>query len=216
MNFAYLPLVATDMVRRMRSHQMSRAVFFFGGWNAIQAHIDAWVRSAHQKQPGITFTGYPYPSGAGWDYKSAINSSTKLRASAVTAIQACKADAIYIVGHSSGCAISNAVDKALKDTSKIHLVALDGFAPDEDQRKRPTTQVWAAWSGDAKSKINKSLHYDDLEPLLKSSLQKYQALTECTTKLALHFSLVNAHATDTRVTSIATGYTDCEANLAWL
>jgi len=201
---------------------MRTCVFYFGGWNAIQAHTDAWVRSAHQKQPGIAFTGYPYPSGAGWDYDDAITSSKKLRASAVAAIQACRADAIYIVGHSSGCAISNAVDKALTDTSKIHLVALDGFAPDKDQRdrkdqsNRPTTQVWSAWSGDGKSTFYKSLHYDDLERLLKTSLQKYQARADCTTMTALHFSLVNAKATDKRVTSIATGYTDCEANLVWL
>ena len=194
---------------------MITAVFYFGGWNAIQAHIDAWVRSAHQKQPSIAFTGYPYPSGAGWDYDSAINSSKKLRASAVTAIQACRADAIYIVGHSSGCAISNAVDKALKDTSKVHLVALDGFAPDEDQRDRPSTHVWSAWGGDVKTRY-RAKNYDDLKRLLQNELLEYYAGTGCTTKLALHFSLVNANATDSVVKNIATGYDKCDANLAWL
>jgi hypothetical protein len=34
--------------------------------------------------------------------------------------------------------------------------------------------------------------------------------------LALHFSLVNANATDSVVKNIATGYDKCDANLAWL
>jgi hypothetical protein len=33
---------------------------------------------------------------------------------------------------------------------------------------------------------------------------------------ALHFSLVNAAATDSTVKSIATGYAQCRANLVWL
>src|SRR5262245_33710532 len=123
---------------------MSTAVFFFGGWNAKPEHVDAWVRSAHQKKPSVDFNGFPWPDGVNYDYDSAIDGSKKLRQSAVAAIQASKADTIYIVGHSSGCAISNAVDKALKNTDKIVLVALDGFAPDSEQRKRPSTQVWGA------------------------------------------------------------------------
>ncbi len=194
---------------------MNYSVFYFGGWNATQLNINDWVRSAHHQQPGIKFTGYPYPTGAGWDYKSAINSSEKLRTSAVIAIQASRADAIYIVGHSSGCAISNAVDKALKDTSKIRLVALDGFAPDQDQRDRPSTQVWSAWGGDVKKRYQ-AKNYDELKPLLQNELLEYYAGTNCTTKLALHFSLVNTNAADSVVKSIATGYDQCEANLAWL
>src|SRR5262249_49395004 len=142
------PLLSEDQTK------MSAAVFFFGGWNASQNDIDAWVRSAKQQKPSITFTGFPYPSGASWDYDSAVDGFKKSGQykSAVAAIQACSADSIYIVGHSSGCAISNAVDKGLKDTGKVVLAALDGFAPDSDQGKRSSTQVWAAVNGDAKSK----------------------------------------------------------------
>jgi hypothetical protein len=194
---------------------MSYAVFYFGGWSAIQANINDWVNTAHHKQPGIKFTGFPYPGGAGWDLKSAIDSSVKLRAAAVKAIQASKADAIYIVGHSSGCAISNAVDRALTDTSKIHLVALEGFAPDQAQRDRPSTQVWSAWGGDQKKRYQ-AKNYNELKPLLQNELLEYYAGTDCTTKVALHFAVVNTNATDKVVTSIATGYDKCEANLAFL
>lgn len=138
------------------SKPRSYSVFYFGGWNAIQANIDAWVRSAHHQQPGIAFT-----------------------------------------------------------TSKGHLVALDGFAPDQDQRDRPSTQVWSAWGGDQKTRYQ-AKNYDKLKPLLQNELLEYYAGTACTTKLALHFSLVNTNATDSVVQSIATGYDKCEANLAWL
>jgi hypothetical protein len=192
---------------------MSASVFFFGGWKASQTDIDGWLRSAKQQKPNIAFTGFPYPSGAGWDYDSAVHGFKKSGQykAAVAAIQACSADSIYIVGHSSGCAISNAVDKGLKDTSSVVLVALDGFAPDGDQRKRSSTQVWGAVNGHAKSK-----NYNDLKRLLGHRLKEYQATPDCTTKLALHFSLVNAAATDKLVTHIATGYTHCQANLVWL
>src|SRR5262249_29460559 len=133
----------------------------------------------------------------------------------VDAIQACTADKIYIVGHSSGCAIANAVDKdvtkGLKDPSKFVLVALDGFAPDDDQLARSSTQVWAAVNG-----VHQSLHDKDLKDLLGSRVQEYPAKKDCTTKWALHFSLVNANATDNLVQGVATGYTNCEANLVWL
>src|SRR5262249_9219608 len=130
---------------------------------------------------------------------------------AVAAIQACKANTIYIVGHSSGCAISNGVDKGLNDTRKVALVALDGFAPDADQRSRSSTQVWSAVNGNAKSK-----NYKDLKRLLGNDLQEYPARKDCTTQLALHFSLVNAAATDGTVRHIVDGYFKCEANLVWL
>jgi hypothetical protein len=46
------------------------------------------------------------------------------------------ADNIYIVGHSSGCAIANKVNSLLKgDHKNITLVDLDGFAPSGDQKR---------------------------------------------------------------------------------
>lgn len=193
---------------------MSTSVFFIGGWNANQVHINAWVQSAQQQKPSIAFRGFPWPDGVTSSPGTSVVKGSKEDGQfkkVVDAIQACSADKIYIVGHSSGCAIANAVDKALTNTSKIVLVALDGFAPDGDQLKRSSTQVRAAVSG-----VHKSKNYKDLKDLLGSRLQEYSAKKDCTTKWALHFSLVNAAATDGLVHGVSTGYAQCEANLAWL
>ena len=58
------------------------------------------------------------------------------------------------------------------------------------------------------------MHYKGLKDSVGNRLQVYQA-TDCTTKLALHFSLVNAAATDKIVDSIKNGYRQCKVNLAW-
>src|SRR5262245_51355385 len=100
---------------------MSTFVVFFGGYQATQDHIDAWLGSAGTRARGTQFIGFPWPKdmdpGPG---KDDIQTSDAYK-SAVAAIQASSAGEIYIVGHSSGCAIANAVDSALKDTSKVSL-----------------------------------------------------------------------------------------------
>lgn len=189
---------------------MSTSVFFFGGFNATQNHIDAWVKSAKQQKPNIDFSGFPWTSGdASYPAETVVKGSKKSGRykSALDAIQACGADSIHIVGHSSGCAIANAVDKDLKDTSKVVLVALDGFSPDGDQLKRSSTQVWGAECGGVTSK-----NY----PGPSNGRRKVYQATDCKKLWALHFSLVNAAATDGTVHGIPTGYFQCKANLAWL
>jgi hypothetical protein len=193
---------------------MSASVYFFGGFLASPTDMKVWLGSARAQKSDsdIVFDAYPWPSGANFGAKSAISTFTNSGQydKALAAIKACKADRIYIVGHSSGCAIANHVERNLDDHDKIWLVALDGFVPDGNQRGRSNTQVWAAVCGDAKS-----LHHDDLKGVVGADLKVYQA-TNCKTKWALHFSLVNANATDSAVTSIDKGYVNCRANLAWL
>jgi hypothetical protein len=188
---------------------MSACVFFFGGYKATQTDMNVWVGSAKALKPDIEFSAFPWPSGASSGAHSAVTTFTNSGQykSAVAAIQASKADSIYIVGHSSGCAIANAVDKGLQDTSKVVLVALDGFTPDGNQLGRSSTQVWGAVCGDVKS-----MNY----PGSAKGRRRIHQAKDCKTKWALHFSLVNAAATDKLVTSIATGYAQCRANLAWL
>jgi hypothetical protein len=130
-------------------------------------------------------------------------------------IKASRADLIYIVAHSSGCAISNAVDDALKDHSKIALVALDGYAPSKKQRGPDRfTQVWSA-----KCDKLKSLSFDKLQSVVGADLQVYQP-TDCndkTTKWSLHFSLVNKSASSIEIKNAGDGgYRKCDANLMWL
>ena len=75
-------------------------------------------------------------------------------------------------------------------------------------QRRPSTQVWAAVCGNTKS-----LNYPKGQ--VGGRLNVYEA-TDCKKLWALHFSLVNAAATDGTVHGIATGYFQCRANLVWL
>jgi hypothetical protein len=185
---------------------------FFGGYKATPTDINVWSASAKAQKPDVTFDGYPWPHGASSDAESAVSTFTTAGsyAEAIGTIQECATDVIYLVGHSSGCAIANAVDRGLKDTSKVILVALDGFVPSSKQLARPSTQVWAAECGSAKSR-----NHDGLKKAIGSRLKIYKA-TDCYDSWALHFSVVNSAANDKVVTKIAEGYAQCRANLMWM
>ena len=99
-------------------------------------------------------------------------------------------------------------------------MALDGYAPSGAELTRPSTQVWIAEGG-----AGKSLHHDDLQGRIKEFNRKakvqiqaniYKAAADCSTKLALHFSLVNVSSSNTLVTHIPEGYKNCQANLSWI
>jgi hypothetical protein len=203
---------------------MSAYVLFFGGYKATISDIKAWTDSAIKQKPGVTFDGYPYPDGASADGGEAVkaftNSKTHDYATAIKKIEASKSDVIYIVGHSSGCAVANAVDAGLKDHTQIILVALDGYAPSNAQLARPSAQVWVA-----ESDTGRSLHYMDLQDRIKdynlkakvkTQVKIYKAAANCSTRLSLHFSLVNLSSSDTLVQHIPNGYKDCQANLTWI
>src|ERR1700733_7355793 len=99
---------------------MNQAVFFFGGYQATITDIKAWTADAIKQKPGVTFDGFPYPHGASWDGEEAVkafkHSETHDFAAAIKQIESSTSDVIFIVGHSSGCAIANEVDANLKDT----------------------------------------------------------------------------------------------------
>lgn len=192
---------------------------FFGGYKAKPEHVDRWLASAKKQKPGIEFGVRPWPSGAATpdgDDGVSVFKQTGQFDSLVAALKASPADKIYIVGHSSGCAIANAVDKevtkGLKDKSKFVLVALDGFRPDPDQLTRDNTQVWGAVSG-----AHKSYHYPkpDEKRKLGKKFKEYTAKTGVTTEFALHFSLVNTAITND-TGNVKQGYDNCEANLKWV
>ena len=191
---------------------MSPYVLVFGGYKATLTDINVWCASAAAQKANVTFDGYPWPSGASSDAESAVSTFTKAGnlAQAIATIQECATDLIYVVGHSSGCAIANAVDRGLKDTSKVILVALDGFGPSHAQLARPSTQVWAAKCGKSVSR-----NHDALKKVVGGRLQIYKA-TDCYDEWALHFSVVNSAANDKAVKNIATGYAGCRANLMWM
>lgn len=191
---------------------MGAYVLFFGGYHATRTDINVWCASAAAQKADVTFDGYPWPSGANADAASAVATFTHAGsfAQAIGTVQECPYDRMYLVGHSSGCAIANAVHRGLKDTSKVVLVALDGFSPNREQLAKPGTQVWAAECGSAVSR-----NHDALKKAAGGGLRIYKA-SNCYKEWALHFSLVNSAANDDTVKSIKTGYANCRANLCWM
>src|SRR5262245_34041364 len=123
---------------------MSTFVLFIGGYGAKIGDIKLWTGSAGGQKQDWIFDGYPWPPSAkapgklaDSDAKSAVAAFTAANSlpEAVKKIVDGKYDEVYIVGHSSGCAIANKIDEelmvALGETStvKVNLVALDGFRP---------------------------------------------------------------------------------------
>jgi hypothetical protein len=202
---------------------MGTFVLFIGGYGAKIGDIDHWKSSAAGQRSDLTFDGYPWPPSA----KDASDTSAlaafnaaKSMPEAIKKILDSKCDEVFIVGHSSGCAIANSIDeelmKALGKTSKVtvNLVALDGFLPSAAQRHRPTTQVWCA--DDSKDASHTSLNYNSVTNV--KGFKTYHA-QGCTNIWSLHFSLVNTTISDKTMKTnkdIPNGYANCRANLCWL
>jgi hypothetical protein len=194
---------------------MSVYVVFFGGYKASKTDMELWLASANTVCGGdVEYDAYPYPGGAGSGDKAAVN-GFKQFPEAIEKIKKSSADTIYIVGHSSGCAIANELNSRVEgDHSHINLVDLDGFAPSHDQIKKSRHQVWSAEGAQG----GQSLHHDDWGSL-QSQLHVYTAAS-ATNIWSLHFSLVNTAATDAIKSSsdedLKKGYAGCIANLCWL
>ena len=205
---------------------MITCIFFFGGYRASIHDMAKWQGSAaDQTSDDVYVFTYAWPAAAPdsdkparWDDKSAVSSfrSAGTFDKAVSDIGSCGADRIFIVGHSSGCAISKAVDHAVVDEDnkdKVTLIALDGFAPDADQFARPSTQIWSAERKQG-GQVFVSRNHDGLQKQLGSKLNIFHA-SSGTTEWALHFSLVNLAATDA-IDEASKGYMGCRANLFWM
>jgi hypothetical protein len=202
---------------------MITCIFFFGGYRATIHDVAKWQGSAAGQTSGDVYVfTYAWPAAAPNSDKLAKSDDLSAVSSfrgvgtfdkAVSDIESCGADRIFIVGHSSGCAISKAVDRAVVDKDKVTLVALDGFAPDVDQLARPSTQVWAAERKQG-GKVFVSRNHDGLKKILGARLKIFNAPSG-TTKWALHFSLVNVAASDD-IDEPSKGYKNCRANLVWL
>ena len=199
---------------------MSVHVFFFGGWKSNLVDMKNWKADALKQKPSVAFDCFPFPDGvASSDDEKAVKIFDI--AGTVKMVNASKADTIFIVGHSSGCAIANEVDDNLPDQKKFNLIALDGFAPRSALLERPTTQVWSAESGAHGKSLNHDRMLARIEEYNKKAKNKkkvnmFTAAADCTTQYALHFSLVNLSANDKSVGVVADGYTNCKANMPWL
>jgi len=181
-------------------------VHYFGGFQASWDDMLNWAVSVKYQVPRLDVNAYPYPEKTGYEKAEAVAGFKDLN-KVIADIDTSSANRIYIVGHSSGCAIANAADKGLKSHSKIVLATLDGFHPDDDQLSRTNTQVWGAECAGQTSR--------GYPGFSKGRRHVFKA-TGCKTEWPLHFSLVNLNASDAKKTSIKTGYADCKANLCWL
>lgn len=192
---------------------MKMAAFYFGGYNASWDDVVAWGTSASMQVPNMVVNVYPWPAGApSWPEDSVVKSAEKLIMKAVADVEKSRADLIYILGHSSGCAIANEVERRLQNVTKraiIGLVALDGYTPKGSQLGRFTTQVWGAMCDGQPSK-----NFPDPGVVGRHIYQV--PVKNCKKLWPLHFVLVNAAARDGKVTGTSDGYDDCVANLIWM
>ena len=193
---------------------MKMAVFYFGGYNASWDDVVAWGTSASLQVPNMVVSVYAWPASAPYTpEKSVVKGAEKLIQAAVAHIEKSRADVIYIVGHSSGCAIANEVHRRFQNVTKramiVGLVALDGFTPDANQLSQFTTQVWGAMCDGQPSK-----NFPDPGVVGRHIYQV--PVKNCKQLWPLHFVLVNAAARDGKVTGTSDGYDDCVANLIWL
>ena len=187
---------------------MSIYVVFIGGFRSSQPDMDLWKTSAQQQRGDVKFDAFPYPDIQDYSDTGAVNGFAKRFDEVVQKIKDAAADTLFIVGHSSGCAIANEVNARVPgDHSGITLVDLDGFAPSAGQIQKSSVQAWCAEGTRDKQH---SVHW--------AAWKKKFVSGSATQTWSLHFSLVNLAATD-KITSgnyKAMGYAGCVANLCWL
>ena len=177
-----------------------RNIYFFGGYLATQADVNAWKVSALLQTIFTNIKVFPWPNHASSSDPLATFKGSREIAHEVELLD----HETYIVGHSSGCAIANEVASLL--SHPVNLVCLDGFVPYRTQRPLPTTQIWSA----ASASHGLSRNYQNL----KTYPNFHVYVSKCTQVWPLHFSLVNENVDDT--TTILRGYLNCKANLCWL
>lgn len=188
---------------------MSIHVIFIGGYHATQPQVDLWKTSAQQQRGDVSFDACPYPDTEQASRAGAVNQFGDKRFDALKwRIEDIGADTLFIVGHSSGCAIANELNSRIAgDHSGITLVDLDGFSPLSDQIKGSSVQGWSAeGSGNKGTSLN------------WSKGNKKFISGSCTQEWSLHFSLVNLAATNkiTKANYRDIGYAGCVANLCFL
>ena len=183
---------------------MSIYAVFFGGYHASRPNMDAWKISAEKQRGDVKFEACPYPEHVGSGRKSAVHGFEKQFDAVIKMIADYGADTLFIVGHSSGCAIADELNSRLDgDHSHITLVDLDGFAPTADQIKKSKVEAWYAEG----ARGGRSYNW--------AKGNKMFIAASATHEWSLHFSLVNTAATNaiTKDTYREKGYAGGIANL---
>lgn len=184
-------------------------VVFIGGFHSDQTAMDLWLASARKQRSDVVFDVYPFPNIKDSDRTSSVAGFEDQFDEVIKKIEDSHADKIFIVGHSSGCAIADEVNSRLGgDRKNVTLVDLDGFPPLPKQiADSQPVQAWYAVGPRGKGKSKNH----------SSGRIKYHA-THATEDWSLHFSLVNKAATNkiTQKNYKREGYAGCIANLDFL
>ena len=191
------------------------SLWFFGGYRAKFSDVNLWKSSANHQNKVNYITVYPYPDDASADGSSAVKHFHRIT-DLVDRLMDHEALSppvkTILVGHSSGCAISNeiALQAYHKGAKNFRLICLDGYAPNPILYPLEIVQVWSAKCGKTIS-----LNYAALKKAAGKYFHVYNA-ENCHRTWPLHFSLVNKSASDTLIKGIPDGYKHCVANLDWL
>lgn len=192
-------------------------LMYFGGYKSTQSEINRWTTSAVAQAGGsFEFVTFPYPTGASSSAASAVSEFGQEKIDQLAEEIAANPSRQYVVvGHSSGCAIADAVADRVRQLvsgkiPNLELILLDGFLPSRAVRDVVSYKCVSAHNGSSKS-LNWTgmstcgAHFIDLPA------------PNCGSELwCLHFSIVNSAATASTVQTIPEGYTNCKANLSWL
>src|ERR1700746_3420088 len=123
-------------------------VVFFGGFNSYQQDMDLWTNSAENQRDDVKFDAFPYPEHVDSSRAGAVGGFGDKFDDVIDGIKETDAETLFIVGHSSGCAIANEANSRVEgDHTGITLVDLDGFSPLHPQIKGSKVEVWSAEGG---------------------------------------------------------------------
>ena len=134
--------------------ELKPTVLYFGGFKSTQKDMDAWQASAtHEAGESYLFKAYQYPAINSAQADDAVKAFGGPRiAGLAREISEDLTRKYVVVGHSSGCAIANAVaEQALKLEGGVArnfcLIALDGFPPRAQLFDRMPISCWSSENG---------------------------------------------------------------------
>jgi hypothetical protein len=180
-------------------------IYYFGGYHATQQNVDAWKASVEEQLLEVDVIAFPYPDGASTSPLPTWGTDNVDKWADRIAHQSDVEETI-IIGHSSGCQLSNAVARELMQVSdSFRLIALDGFCPSPELLAMPKTMVWSAECRGVKSR-----NYVYCQNKAGPRFHVYQAKVQ--EQWPLHFSLVNVNVSDDHP-SLLQGYVNCRANI---
>jgi hypothetical protein len=194
-----------------------KVAMYFGGYKSTQSEINLWTQSA-EAQLGTSYKlmTYPYPTGASSGASSAIaNFGQSNIDNLAEEIVSNPSISYTVVGHSSGCAIADAVAERVTTLQSgkipnLKLIVLDGFLPSAVVMNAVNYKCYSAYD-----RSTTSLNWSAMQNC-GANFVSLQAPNCGREVWCLHFSLVNSAATASTVQTIPEGYNNCKANLAWL